>query len=128
MKCDKCGFFCLYNGAEGLCINWRSEHFGEPVCVNEGCDIGLPPSIDRHENVFSWEPFSVRPMSEDEQEACDYEHDYIVEGSVPEENEEVAVSYGDLIAFDTWHQDGGFEVFGFAPDAWMRVRPYRKDR
>lgn len=82
--------------------------------------------VRKYEEPNKWIPLIRRPMTEEERE--EYEgmtgitETMILNCPLPEDGEEVLVSYGDYVCIDTFHDDDGcyFEDVEIDDvDAWM---------
>lgn len=131
MTCKECKHCAVEFNGVGICVNVNSDFFGKDVEEDRGCKEAEPWVKDKTRlqvMVDYWHPLVLRPMSEKELEETDYEYEDIWACETPKEGEEVTVCYGDLIAFDIWHNATGFEVFGTAADAWMHSpKEYRRE-
>lgn len=85
-------------------------------------------------NASGWIPFTQREMTEDEKESCEVEEGYMLDCPLPEEDEEILVTYSNgTVDVDTFMRDGhecyldsGNELVTEAV-AWMRKpAPYQK--
>ena len=69
-----------------------------------------------------WIPLTKRPMTEEERE--EYEGIIILNGPLPEDGQEVLVSYGGYVCVDTYHDDDGCYFEGVEideVDAWQEL-------
>lgn len=127
MKCEHCIHYCGLNAASGMCLNEDSVLFAETVMKEFACSKGVRTVAEKNAEkakmkANTWIPIYVRPMTEAEKQLCDYRFESMIDSEMPLDGEEVAVRYGELFAFDTWHAATGFETFGYTADAWMRMR------
>lgn len=83
-----------------------------------------------------WIPFTQREMTEDEKEYCETEEGYMLDCPLPEEDEEILVTYANgYVDMDIFMRDGnecyldsGNELVTEAV-AWMRKpTPYKKGK
>ena len=132
MNCKDCVHF-IQSEEKGMCLNTDSVFFGLDknadacVCTEYAASTKEADERRKEAKKNDWIPLIIREMTPEEKQVCDFEFSNIIMGEIPREGEEVAVSYGGLLAFDTWHRATGFESLGFMIDAWMRIRPYRKE-
>ena len=87
----------------------------------------LREQISSSEN--KWIPLTERPMTEEERE--EYEGIIILNCPLPEDGQEVLISYGGYVCIDTFHDDDGcyFENTEIDDvDAWMPLPlPYKTE-
>ena len=103
-----------------------SEEYNEAVDIAIEALIQLREQMSSSEKPNKWIPLTKRPMTKEERE--EYEErtgiteTMILNCSLPEDGEEVLVSYGDYVCIDTFHDDDGCYFEGVEIDdveAWM---------
>jgi len=116
-------------------LDWRHEANKCSKCAEEHRKLAtwlkelkqLKEQMSSSEKPNKWIPLTKRPMTEKERE--EYEGIIILNCPLPEDGEEVLISYGGYVSIDTFHDDDGcyFEDAEIDDvEAWMPLPPSYK--
>ena len=117
--------------AEDFEITVQGEEFTEEKC-KEAVDMAIK-ALSSSENPNKWIPLTKRPMTDEEREYyrewSDINGAMIFDCPLPEDGQEVLVSYGGYVMVDTFCKDDGCYFEGVDIDdvqAWMPLpEPYK---
>lgn len=122
---------------EQVLINYIQEYFDSGMWQYEACYLNksdLEMIIKALKQETKWIPLTKRPMTDEEREEyyrewLDIEGAMIFDCPLPDDGQEVLVSYGGYVMVDTFYKDDGCYFEGVDIDdvqAWMPLpQPYK---